>query len=160
MIKQKKELFEEINKLKYKSYDELEKFMLEHDYTVIDCEIICLISKMYLKYQHKDFHFEERDLNKIRSHVCNYSRSLEKKQSDKRRKYLYFDVNRILRTCEDTKVHNTYLSKLNNDTLTFIDRFNSQYCSTMNYNFKDEEDFEYLRDEVSDSMIEYYLNQK
>ena len=160
MIKMKKELFEEINKLKYKSYDELEKFMLEHDYTVTDSIIICLISKMYLKYQHKDFHFEERDLNKIRYHVCNYSRSLEKKESNKRRKYFSFDVNRILRTCEDTKIHNYYLSKLNNDTFTFIDRYNSQYCHSRNYNFKDEEDYEYLRDEVSDSMIEYYLNQK
>ena len=160
MIKQKKELFEEINKLKYKSYDELEKFMFEHDYTEVDSIIVCLISKMYLKYQHKDFHFEERDLNKIRYHVCNYTRSQEKRTKNKRRLFSSFKIERILRSCEDTSIHNSYLSKLNNDTFTFVDRYNSQDCNSKDYKFEDEEDYEYLRDEVSDTMIEYYLNQK
>lgn len=158
--KDKQEVFNQINKLKYKSYDEIESYMLKHEFTVSDAQIVCIVSKLYLKYKHKEYVFSEVDLNTIRKRTCNLSREEENKlfqnyEELKSKIYYKFDDYGLVSACKSEKksslVRDVY------EALTLIDRFESSY-SYQKYDFSKDEDYEYLKNEVSENLIYHYLN--
>ena len=153
----KTELFSQINNMKYEDYHTLEKFMIENGYTILDSLIICLISKLYVKYQHKEFYFKEVDLNKIRMHVTNISR---KDELSKKTQYVEFDIRRVIETCKDTTKN--FLIRDTCETLTFVDRYLSQKETSSNfknYKFEEDEDYLFLKNKVSEKTLNYYLNE-
>ena len=157
MKNKKTELFRQINKMKYEDYSTLESFMTEHNYTIIDSCIICLISKLYVKYQHKEFYFKEVDLNTIRKYVTNVSR---KEEMSDEPKYVKFDARRIIEACKDTS--KSFLTRDTCETLTFVDRYLSQKETAIffrDYEFENDEDYQYLLNKVPEKTIDFYLNE-